>query len=190
MSALHDVPELRTDRLVLRAWRESDLEPFADMNADSEVMEHFPSALTPDETYAMVDRVVDHWARHGLGLWAVEAPTVSSFIGFVGLAVPGFETHFTPCVEIGWRLSRAAWGHGYASEGARAALRFGFEERALDEIVSFTTTANVRSQAVMQRLGMTRDPADDFDHPNTPGWHGQRHVVYRLRRDTWASRAS
>lgn len=185
MTPLHDIPELRTDRLVLRAWRDSDRDPFADLNADPVVMEHFPAALTPEQTYAMVDRIVDNWHRDGVGLWAVEVPGVSGFVGFVGLAVPGFETHFTPCVEVGWRLARSAWGAGYASEAARAALAFGFEVRGLDEIVSFTTTANVRSQAVMQRIGMTSDPADDFDHPNTPGWHGQRHVLYRLPRTAW-----
>jgi RimJ/RimL family protein N-acetyltransferase len=185
VSPLHDIPELRTERLVLRAWRDSDRDPFADLNADPVVMEHFPASLTPEQTYAFVDRIVDGWTTNGLGLWAVEVPGVSRFIGFVGLSVPGFESFFTPCVEVGWRLARTAWGQGYASEAARAALSFGFSERGLDEIVSFTTTANARSQAVMQRIGMTHDPADDFDHPNTPGWHGQRHVLYRLARTAW-----
>lgn len=125
------------------------------------------------------------WDTDGVGLWAVEVPGVSSFIGFVGLAVPGFTTDFTPCVEVGWRLARTAWGKGYATEAARASLRFGFEDRGLPEIVSFTTTGNLRSQAVMQRIGMSHDPADDFDHPGTPGWHGQRHVLYRLSADAW-----
>ena len=188
MSGAFEIPELRTERLLMRAWHESDRDLFAELNADPAVMEHFPSTLTPEQTYEMVDRIVSKWADHGVGLWAVEVPGESAFIGFVGLAVPGFETSFTPCVEVGWRLAHSAWGKGYASEAAREALRFGFEDGGLDEIVSFTTTKNLRSQAVMQRIGMTRDPADDFDHPGTPGWHGQRHVLYRLRRNDWAAR--
>jgi ribosomal-protein-alanine N-acetyltransferase len=133
-----------------------------------------------------VVRIEGHFAEHGYGLWAVEvrphdgAP-VTGFVGFVGLAVPAFEAAFTPCVEIGWRLARGAWGQGYATEGARAALRFGFDVAGIDEIVSFTTVENARSRAVMGRLGMTRDPADDFEHPGLPVEDPLRpHVLYRL----------
>jgi len=175
-------PQLRTGRLVLRAWRDDDLAPFAALNADPEVMEHFPSTLTAEQSDQLVARIAAGFAQHGFGLWAVEATGTSPFIGFVGLAVPGFEAAFTPCVEIGWRLARGAWGHGYASEGARAVLRFAFEDRGLDEIVSFTAATNVRSQSVMHRIGMTHDPADDFDHPRIPaGERLRRHVLYRAR---------
>jgi RimJ/RimL family protein N-acetyltransferase len=135
---------------------------------------------------ALVDRIVGHWASDGHGQWAVERVEDGRFLGFVGLAAPSFETAFTPCVEVGWRLAAASWGHGYATEGARAALRFGFDDLKLDEIVSFTTVANVRSRAVMERLGMTRDPADDFDHPRIAVGNPLRpHVLYRLARDAW-----
>jgi ribosomal-protein-alanine N-acetyltransferase len=177
------VPTLTSERLLLRPWRDSDLAPFAVLNADPEVMEHFPAPLTPVETAAMVARMRAALAEHGFGWWAVEVPGAASFIGFIGLSVPSFQAPFTPCVEVGWRLAREHWGRGYATEGARAALRFGFEELGLAEVVAFTTTTNTRSQAVMHRLGMTRDAADDFDHPRLPAGHRlARHVLYRLRR--------
>jgi ribosomal-protein-alanine N-acetyltransferase len=176
------VPELRTSRLVLRSWRPEDLDPFAALNADPRVMEHFPAPLTRRESGAFVrDRIVPHFAEHGYGLWAVEVPGKTPFIGFAGLLVPAFEAHFTPCVEVGWRLAFDHWGHGYATEAARAAVAFGFEEAGLDEIVSFTAPSNRRSIRVMERLGMT--PAGEFDHPRLPAGHVlQRHVLYRLRR--------
>lgn len=175
-------PELRSQRLLLRAWRAADRAPFAALNADPAVMEHFPALLTVEQSDAMVDRIEAHFETHGFGLWAVEAPGVADFIGFVGLSVPAFSAPFTPCVEIGWRLARAHWGAGYASEAARAALEFGFGELRLDEIVSFTVPDNVRSRRVMQRLGLHHDPADDFDHPNLPDGHRlRRHVLYRKR---------
>jgi ribosomal-protein-alanine N-acetyltransferase len=174
---------LRTERLVLRAWRDEDLPPFAELNADPVVMEHFPSTLRREDSDFMVERIGARFAETGLYLWAVEVPGAEPFIGFVGLNAPSFEAAFTPCVEVGWRLSQAAWGKGYASEAARAAVTDGFERLGLAEIVSFTTTTNIRSQRVMQRLGMTRDPADDFDHPNLPPEHPlRRHVLYRLAR--------
>ena len=170
-----------TPRLRLRTWRATDLERFAAMNDDPVVMEHFPQRLSREETRAMIGRIEDHFARHGFGLWAVEVPEVADFIGYVGLAVPGYETPFPPCVEIGWRIAAAFWGKGYATEAARAALGYGFEKLGLKEIVSFTVPANVRSQAVMQRIGMQRDRAGDFDHPRFPEGHRlRRHVLYRM----------
>jgi RimJ/RimL family protein N-acetyltransferase len=177
---------VRTPRLALRQWTDSDIEPFAAMNADPRVMEHFPDMPTREQTLEMVQRLRDRIAERGWGLWAVEVPGVADFIGFVGLAAPRFETHFTPCVEVGWRLAFDHWGKGYATEAARAALEFGFTRAGLAEIVSFTVPANVRSQAVMKRIGMRRDAADDFDHPNIPEGHPmRRHVLFRLRREQW-----
>jgi RimJ/RimL family protein N-acetyltransferase len=182
-------PTLTTPRLRLRPWRDGDLPAFAAMNADLRVMEHFPRALDRAESDALAARVRDHFARHGFGAWAVEAPGVAGFIGFVGLTVPGFRAHFTPCVEIGWRLAYDHWGRGYATEAARAVLAFGFGRLGLDEIVSLTVPANRRSRRVMERLGMGRSPGDDFDHPALPeGSPLRRHVPYRLSRDDWRSR--
>jgi RimJ/RimL family protein N-acetyltransferase len=173
--------EIRTERLILRRWRDTDLEPFARLNADPEVMAHLPALLDRAASDALAKRIREHFERHGFGLWAVEAPGVAPFLGFVGLSIPRFTAAFTPCVEVGWRLARGYWGKGYATEAARAALDVGFVNVGLDEIVSFTVPANGRSIAVMQRLGMTRDPADDFDHPSLPPDHPlRRHVLYRL----------
>jgi len=174
-------PELRAGRLLLRGWRDDDLEPFAALNADPDVMEFMPRRLDHVGSDALVGRLKEHFARHGFGWWAVEVPGIAPFIGFVGISVPRFEAHFTPCVEIGWRLAHAFWGQGYATEAARMALAFGFGEAGLDEIVSYTVPANRRSMSVMQRLGMTRDPADDFDHPALSKEHPLcRHVLYRI----------
>jgi RimJ/RimL family protein N-acetyltransferase len=184
------VPVLETDRLLLRDWRDFDLAPFAALNADPQVMEHFPSLLTRDESDRYVERIRDHFARHGFGLWAVEVPGTAPFVGYVGLAVPRFEASFTPCVEIGWRLAREHWGRGYAPEAARAALHFGFERAGLDEIVSFTVPANLKSRRVMEKIGMRHDPADDFDHPSLPEGHRlRRHVLYRIGREESARRS-
>ena len=175
-------PFLRTDRLLLRPWREDDLESFAALNADPAVMEHFARPLDRSESDAFVARIMAHFAREGFGFWAVEAPGAAPLVGFVGLARPAFEAPFTPCVEIGWRLAREHWGKGYATEAARAALRYGFEQLSLDEIVAFTVPENVRSRAVMERIGMTRSADDDFDHPSLPEGHPlRRHVLYRVR---------
>ncbi len=173
-------PTIDTHRLLLRDWRAEDLPAFAAMNADARVMEFFPKPLDRDESDARAAGIRDHFARRGFGLWAVEVRGVAGFIGFVGLSVPQFEAHFTPCVEVGWRLAHEHWGFGYATEAARAALDFGFQRLALAEIVSYTVPANRRSRAVMERIGMTRTPADDFDHPALPEGHRlRRHVLYR-----------
>jgi RimJ/RimL family protein N-acetyltransferase len=176
--------DLETPRLWLRRWRTDDLSAFAALNADPEVMEHFPSTLSQEETTQAMGWVKNHFETHGYGLWAVEIPGRAPFIGFIGLAVPSFETSFTPCVEIGWRLARAWWGQGLATEGARAALAYGFESLDLNEIVSFTVPGNVRSRRVMEKLGMRY--SEDFKHPRIEVGHPlRRHVLYRLARTGW-----
>ncbi len=176
--------ELTTTRLKLRAWRDDDIAPFAAMNADSRVREFFPSTLTFEESLASAEHIAAHWNTHGFGLWAVEVPGTAPFIGFVGLSIPAFDAPFMPCVEVGWRLAVPYWNRGYATEGGRAAIAFGFDVLGLPEIVSMTTESNLRSRRVMERLGMHRDPSDDFDHPNIAAGHRlRRHVLYRLRRD-------
>jgi RimJ/RimL family protein N-acetyltransferase len=172
--------------LRLRRWRPEDLEPFAALNADPAVMEHFTSTLSREETAAGVDWIEKHFEEHGYGLWAVEVPGRAPFIGFIGLAVPAFETSFTPCVEIGWRLARPWWGQGLATEGARASLAYAFERLELQEIVSFTVPGNVRSRHVMEKLGMRY--SEDFEHPRIETGHPlRRHVLYRLSRAEWAN---
>jgi RimJ/RimL family protein N-acetyltransferase len=174
--------ELSTDRLHLRRWRPEDLAPFAALNADPLVMEFFPSVLSARESDALAARIEADMSEHGWGLWAVEIPGVTAFAGYIGLAKPRLEAPFTPCIEIGWRLAHEHWGHGYATEGARAAVSFGFDRLKLEEIVSFTVPANARSRRVMERLGMVRNPADDFDHPGLPAGHTlRRHVLYRMK---------
>jgi RimJ/RimL family protein N-acetyltransferase len=173
--------ELRTDRLLLRRWTAADRAPFAALNADPLVVEHLAGALSREESDTLAARIASHFVDHGYGLWAVEIPDIAPFAGFIGLSVPGFRAHFTPCVEIGWRLAAEYWGRGYATEGARAALEFGFDSLQLDQIVSFTTVGNLRSRRVMERLGMTYEPTDDFDHPALPEGHPlRRHVLYRI----------
>lgn len=179
---------IRTSRLTLRRWREEDREPWAAMGVDPEVMEFFPAQLSREQSDAMFDRLSTTLAERGWGLWAVDLE--GSFIGFTGLSTVSFEAPFTPAIEVGWRFARSAWGHGYATEAARAALAFGFEELALGEIVSFTSVTNVRSQAVMKRLGMSRNPADDFDNPNVPAGDPLRpHVLFRATPPLMPSRA-
>jgi RimJ/RimL family protein N-acetyltransferase len=176
-------PELRTDRLLLRGWTDADRDAFAELNTDSVVMEHFPSTLTREESDAFVDRIDAGFEEHGFGLWAVEVTATGEFIGFTGLSVPRFRVGWMegrpqqPVVEVGWRLKRSAWGHGYASEAARAVLVLGFEKFGLREIVSFTTVGNVRSLAVMERIGMTR--LAFYAHP-IPGRDPLPSVVYTL----------
>ena len=175
--------EFCTTRLILRHWREEDREPWAELGADPEVMQHFPKTLTREESDAFGDGVGASLEERGWGLWAVEERGTGRFLGFTGLNVPRFEAHFTPAVEIGWRLRRDAWGSGFATEAARGVLTVAFDDLELPEVVSFTAVPNERSQAVMRRLGMTHDPAEDFDHPvlaeDSPL---RRHVLYRLRR--------
>jgi ribosomal-protein-alanine N-acetyltransferase len=176
----------RTARLVLRGWREEDLDPFAALCADVDVMEFFPSTLSADESEAMVNRISQRMRDDGFGLWVVEVDGV--FAGYTGLnsAASMEGTSFTPCVEVGWRLAKWAWGKGYASEAARESLRIGFEEHQLHSIFSWTTHTNARSESVMRHIGMARRPDLDFDHPNTPNWWGQPHIVYSLERSAWA----
>jgi len=168
-------------RVRLRPWRAEDREPFARMNADVRVMEFFRAPLGRGESDAMVDRIQGHFDEHGFGLWAIEVPSTAPFVGFCGLTMARFNAAFTPCTEVGWRLAFEHWRHGYATEAAKAVLAHGFERLDLSEIVSFTAVANARSRAVMERLGMRHDPADDFDHPGLPLEHPfARQVLYRL----------
>lgn len=177
---------IRTERLLLRRWRDADREPFAAMNADPAVVEHLQGPMSREGSDDFIDRIEQHWDEHGWGLWAVEVPEVAPFIGYVGLwpadyVEPGM-------VEVGWRLAREHWGHGYATEAARAALEYGFTDVGLAEIVSFTVPQNERSWRVMERIGLVRDPGGDFDHPRVdPVVHPElvRHVFYRLSRDGW-----
>lgn len=179
------VVTLRTERLLLRPWRASDRVPFAAMNADPKVMEHFPVVSTRGESDAAVDRIVARMEQHGFGLWAVEVPGIAEFVGFIGLN-PADAVLGRPVLEIGWRLAAKHWGRGYATEGARASLAHAFDGLDQDEVISFTTTANERSRHVMEKIGMTRRPEDDFDHPAVPrDWPGRRHVLYRITRAQW-----
>ncbi len=182
------MPTLTTPRLLLRPWRDDDLPAFAALNADPRVMEFFPELLSAAASDELAARIRTNCELRGFGLWAVEISGGASFIGYVGLNVPRFEAHFTPCIEIGWRLAFEHWGKGFATEAAQASARFGFEQLGLNEIVSFTVPENIRSRRVMERLGMTNNPADDFDHPILPpGDRLRRHVLYRLSRRHWAS---
>lgn len=177
---------VKTKRLILRPWQEADLEPFARLNADPRVMEYFPSILSRKESDDLASRISSKLKEQGWGLWAVSIPDVADFIGFIGLAEPSFHAHFTPAVEIGWRLAFDHWGKGYATEGARTALEYGFETLHLNEIVSFTVVQNMRSRRIMEKIGMQHDPKDDFDHPKLPEGHPLRHhVLYRLTVNNW-----
>jgi RimJ/RimL family protein N-acetyltransferase len=161
------------------------------MNADPQVREHFPGLLPAAESSAFIERIEAHWEQHGWGLWAVEVAGVAPFVGFVGLW-PADDLTGAPMVEVGWRLAREHWGNGYATEGAREALRFGFEDLGLEEIVSFTVPQNVASIRVMERIGLMRDPSRDFDHPRVdPMAYPRlvRHVLFRLQRTAWLEAA-
>lgn len=182
---------IRTERLLMRRWRDGDREPFAALNADPAVMEHMTGTLTREESDALIDRIETGWDARGLGLWAIEVPGVAPLVGYVGLW-PADEVAGAGAVEVEWRLAREHWGHGYATEEAREALRFGFEQVRLAEIVSFTVPQNERSRRVMERIGLRHDPADDFDHPRVDPVASPelvRHVLYRLSRAAWLARS-
>ncbi|MFD2079050.1 GNAT family N-acetyltransferase [Actinopolymorpha cephalotaxi] len=172
--------DIRTDRLLLRRWREADLAPWAAMNADPAVREHLGDLLTPEQSAASVENFRAEFDERGYGWWAVEVVATGTFIGFAGLDLVDDYMPFDG-IEIGWRLARSAWGHGYATEAAFATLAFGFRTLGLPEILAVTTAGNHRSQAVMRRIGMTRDPAEDFDDPSEPEGPLRRCVLYRLR---------
>lgn len=177
-------PIIQTKRLILRQWHEEDLEPFAQLNANSQVMEYFPSTLSRQESDQMMKRMQTKIEERGWGWWAVSLAEDGKFIGFIGMndvdqAI--FPAHFAPAVEVGWRLDYPFWGKGYATEGALACLKYGFETLNLEEIVAFTAVQNMRSRAVMERIGMHHDSIDDFDHPKLPKEHKlSRHVLYRI----------
>jgi RimJ/RimL family protein N-acetyltransferase len=178
--------EIRSERLRLRRWKPKDLDPFAELSRDPVVMRHLPALLSREQSDALAQRIETLFDAHGFGLFAVEIVADAAFAGFIGLSIPAFEAPFAPCVEIGWRLAARHQGRGYATEGARAVLAFGFETLALAEIVSFTVPANQRSRRVMEKLGMRRDASEDFDHPLLPEGHAlRRHVLYRIGRRDW-----
>lgn len=169
---------LHTERLILRPWRQEDFEPLAKLTSDPRVMEFFPATLTREESDQLASRLKENIEKNGYGFWAVELKGIAPFIGFIGIG----QVSFMPCVEIGWRLIHEFWGKGYALEGARAALHFGFETLHLEEIVALTTLHNMRSRRVMEKLGMHHDPASDFDHPKIAEGHPlRRHVLYRIK---------
>jgi ribosomal-protein-alanine N-acetyltransferase len=179
--------ELETERLILRQWRDTDAEALALMNADPEVMRYFPKTLDRAGSDAMLGRVREKWRRNGYSFSAVEVKG-GGFIGFAGLNLSDFPPHLAPCIEVGWRLARHAWGQGYATEAARASLAHGFGAMGLAEVVAFAVGANRRSRAVMERLGMTYDPGDDFDDPDEAVDSPLRPLVlYRLRREDWSA---
>ena len=182
--------QLRTERLVLRPpWHGSDVAAFAAMNADPRVMKYFPATLSGEQSAALAARIRRDFDAYGYGLWVVEAPGRARFIGIAGLARPRFEAHFTPCVEIGWRFVAEHWGRGYAPEAANAALCAAFVHAGLPEVVSFTAAINERSRRVMEKLGMRRDPLEDFDHPLLPEGHPlRRHVLHRISAGAWTRR--
>ena len=177
---------IKTERLVLRPWQQEDLELFAQLNSDARVMEYFPSTLNREESDNLAERISTKLEEQGWGLWAVSVPGIAEFIGFIGLSEPSFNAHFTPTVEVGWRLAYDFWGRGYATEGAIACLRYGFEKLNLNEIVSFTAIQNMRSRRIMEKIGLHHNPKDDFDHPKLQEGHLLRkHVLYRLSLDEW-----
>lgn len=179
-------PIIKTERLVLRQWERGDLKPFALLNGDPKVREYFPRLLSKEESDHSVSLMSAHIEKLGWGFWAASLIETGDFIGFIGLEEVYFEAHFTPAVEIGWRLATKYWGSGYATEGALASLRYGFEKLHLDEIVSFTAVGNMKSRAVMERIGMDHDPNDDFDHPKlSEGDLLRRHVLYRVKASDW-----
>ncbi|HEV8053187.1 MAG TPA: GNAT family N-acetyltransferase [Parachlamydiaceae bacterium] len=179
-------PIIETNRLILRHWQQEDLEHFVAMNSDPHVMEHFPALKSFDESLKEYHAIAEHFEKNGYGCWAVSEVNKAEFIGFIGLRYIDFLAAFTPTVEVGWRLKYEYWGKGYATEGAKASLNYGFEILRLPEIISFTSTQNLRSRAVMERIGMQPCPNNDFDHPKLPDGHPlRRHIFYRVYRDEW-----
>jgi RimJ/RimL family protein N-acetyltransferase len=179
-------PQLRTQRLLLRRWSDADLEPFAAINADPEVMEHFPAPLTREQSDELVAGIELCFEQEGFGGWAVQVLGEAQLIGFVGLFTVGEQMPFAPSVEIGWRIARPFWGRGLALEAAAAAVDFAFDVARLDSILAYTAAGNTRSQRLMGRLGMIRDPREDFDHPALPPGHALApHVLYRLWAEDW-----
>jgi RimJ/RimL family protein N-acetyltransferase len=177
---------LTTERLVLRPWTQSDLEPMAAMNADSRVMEYFPGIKSRAESEKEMESLQEHIEKYGWGFWAASLRETGQWIGLIGLKHVSIAAHFTPAIEVGWRLSQPFWGKGFATEGARASLQYGFEVLKVPEIVSYAPTQNIPSRRVMERIGMRHDPKDDFDHPRLPEGHPlRRHVLYRLKRAEW-----
>jgi RimJ/RimL family protein N-acetyltransferase len=177
---------IETKRLLLRRWKAADREPFARLNADPRVMEFFPRCLSRDESHQAVENIERNIEERGFGFWAAELVETRTLVGFIGLSVPSFEAHFTPCVEIGWRLAAEYWNRGLATEGATAVVRYAFDVVGLGELVSFTAEINMPSRRVMEKIGMTRDPVEDFDHPNVPKGHRLcRHVLYRLAKEAY-----
>lgn len=178
--------ELRTPRVLLRQWKDADLDEWAEMNADAEVRKFFPKVLTVDEAAGEMSRIRSGIQQRGWGMWAIEIPNVHPFAGFVGLNVPGFEAPWMPAVEVGWRLARGAWHNGYATEGAAAALDFAFTHLKLPEVVAMSVATNIPSHNVMDRLGMVRDESGDFDHPRVPNdWPLKRHLLHRISQPQW-----
>ncbi len=180
---------LKTKRLILRQWKDEDFEPFAQMNADPRVMEYFPSVLTREESIQMAKRMQSKIEERGWGWWAVSAPGVAEFIGFIGMNNVDksiFPVHFAPTIEIGWRLALDYWGKGYAVEGAEMVLEYGFQTLNIDQIVAFTSAQNMRSRRIMEKIGMHHDPKDDFDNPKIKeNDQLRRHVLYRLNANEW-----
>ena len=176
---------LHTKRLLLRQWGEEDLPSFSQMSRDKDVMEFYPKLLTKEESDNMARTIQSLITERGWGLWAVEIPNQEAFIGYVGLHVPKDNLPFSPCVEIGWRLAKEHWGKGYATEAATECLRYAFFELDLDEVVSFTTLLNLRSQKVMQKIGMS-NTKNNFLHPNIEATHPQcEHVLYKISKPDW-----
>ena len=174
--------KIETSRLILREWRDQDLQEFAGINQDAKVLEFLPAPLSAQESAEWINRIKKHFIDHGFGLWAAELKDSGELIGYAGLSIPSFEAHFTPCVEIGWRLASKYWGRGYATEAAKKVLEIGFTEFGLKEVVSFTVPANMRSIRVMEKIGMSRDVAGDFYHPKLPRDHALAlHVLYRKK---------
>lgn len=182
---------IETPRLILRTWKDSDIEPFAAMNQDPEVMKFFPAILSPEESDSLINRQRQRFKEHGFCCYAVELKSTGEFIGFVGLAIPLFEAPFMPAVEIGWRIAKAYWNQGYATEAAKYVLNHAFNDLNLSEVVSFTAVQNLTSRRVMEKIGMTHSPNDDFDHPRLPEGHPLRqHVLYRIRADQLKTKES